>query len=279
MHSPVHGATITHGIRSRQTPLRSTRPRLAGAHFDRTPDCRYTHRNYRPTGRFSGASAIQHPPDDIDTEPGRKAATRRRLLAAATDVVSRQGYHHASVDDIVRASGTSKGAFYFHFPSKESMFLALVDELTSRLVGRVDAAIADERGFERRVASALGAVFDTVAAHRGIAKILLVDVVAVGGPLGRRLLDIRGTLVGLLERYLRLAVESGAIPPQDTGVAALAWFGAIDEVLATWLRTPDPATLDRSRVALHLLLMRSVGRTARPAASDPNSPGEVERSV
>jgi len=33
------------------------------------------------------------------------------------------------VDDIVRASGLSKGGFYFYFPSKEAVFEALYDEL------------------------------------------------------------------------------------------------------------------------------------------------------
>ncbi|HXH82124.1 MAG TPA: helix-turn-helix domain-containing protein, partial [Candidatus Tectomicrobia bacterium] len=46
-------------------------------------------------------------------------ATRERILEAALDVFARKGYHRASVADIVRASRTSKGAVYHHFPTKE----------------------------------------------------------------------------------------------------------------------------------------------------------------
>src|SRR5207253_5988757 len=45
--------------------------------------------------------------------------------AAALEVFAGKGYHRAIVDDIVRASGTSKGAVYHHFPNKEAVFVAL----------------------------------------------------------------------------------------------------------------------------------------------------------
>ena len=46
-----------------------------------------------------------------------KEATRQRILDAASEVFSEKGYHDAAVDDIVKASNSSKGSFYFHFPS------------------------------------------------------------------------------------------------------------------------------------------------------------------
>ena len=52
-----------------------------------------------------------------------KIATRDRILDAALEVFAGKGYHRAIVDDIVRASGTSKGAVYHHFPNKEAVFL------------------------------------------------------------------------------------------------------------------------------------------------------------
>ena len=51
-----------------------------------------------------------------------KIATRERILHAALEVFARKGYHRAMVDDIVRASDTSKGAVYNHFPNKEALF-------------------------------------------------------------------------------------------------------------------------------------------------------------
>src|SRR6516164_4761167 len=73
-----------------------------------------------------------------------KDATRQRLLDAAEQVFAERGYHGAVVDDIIRASDSSKGGFYFHFPNKQAIFLALIDALVPKLAAAVDRAIARE---------------------------------------------------------------------------------------------------------------------------------------
>src|SRR2546429_9763023 len=70
-----------------------------------------------------------------------KDATRQRLLDAAEQVFAEKGYHGAVVDDIIRASDSSKGGFYFHFPNKQGIFLALVDALVPKLAIAVERAI------------------------------------------------------------------------------------------------------------------------------------------
>jgi AcrR family transcriptional regulator len=62
------------------------------------------------------------------TRQESRQRTRERLLAAAVEVFSRQGYHAASVDEIAEAAGFSKGAVYSNFASKEDLFLALLDQ-------------------------------------------------------------------------------------------------------------------------------------------------------
>ena len=60
------------------------------------------------------------------TQAARRQATRARLLEAAFQVFAAQGYTGATVDAIVQAAGYSKGAFYFHFSSKEEVFLEVL---------------------------------------------------------------------------------------------------------------------------------------------------------
>lgn len=55
-----------------------------------------------------------------------KAATRDRLLAAARRIFLKTGYQGATLDAIAAEAGFTKGAVYWHFPNKQSLFFALV---------------------------------------------------------------------------------------------------------------------------------------------------------
>ena len=59
----------------------------------------------------------------------RRPAEERRaqILEAALQCFASKGFHTATMDDLVRASGLSKGSLYWHFESKEQVFLALFD--------------------------------------------------------------------------------------------------------------------------------------------------------
>lgn len=57
----------------------------------------------------------------------RSEETRQRIMEAAANRFGSTGYAAASVDDICAEAGVSKGAFYHHFPSKQSLFLALMN--------------------------------------------------------------------------------------------------------------------------------------------------------
>lgn len=61
----------------------------------------------------------------IDRFEQRKA-TRAKLIDAALSLFSTSGYEHATIDDISREAGYSKGAYYFHFSTKDDILLELL---------------------------------------------------------------------------------------------------------------------------------------------------------
>src|SRR5215475_2172424 len=109
-----------------------------------------TEQSGRATGRAAGHGATRD-----------KDATRQRLLDAAEAVFAEKGYHGTGVEDIVRASDSSKGGFYFHFPNKQAIFLALIDALVPRLAAAVDRAIAAEPDPVAQLDAALRTVLET----------------------------------------------------------------------------------------------------------------------
>src|SRR3954466_13755289 len=62
----------------------------------------------------------------------RLERTRALLLDAAEEVFAEKGFTPASLDDIARAAGYTKGAIYKHFATKEDLFLAVSDRYWRR---------------------------------------------------------------------------------------------------------------------------------------------------
>ncbi|MGE5462683.1 MAG: TetR/AcrR family transcriptional regulator [Syntrophothermus sp.] len=70
----------------------------------------------------------------------RSEETRSRILEAAIKLFSSRGYNKASVDEICREAGISKGAFYHHFKSKQALFLALLDGWLQSIDSAIEAS-------------------------------------------------------------------------------------------------------------------------------------------
>lgn len=187
--------------------------------------------------------------------------TPERLLQAAMDVFARRGYHGTTVDDIVAASDSSKGAFYHYFASKQDIFLKLLDRLAGMVEAGVEASIEREHGALAKVEAALRVVLEVADAQRDLARILLIEAAALGPEFEQSRLGIHRRFAGLIQRHLDRAVEDGSIPPQDTGLAAMSWIGAINEVVTQRLATGSD--LSAALPALRTVLLRSIG--VRPA--------------
>ena len=69
------------------------------------------------------------------TRQESKAQTRSKLLEAAGKVFACRGLQRATVDEVAREAGYTKGAFYANFKSKEDLFLTMLDE---RFAERLD---------------------------------------------------------------------------------------------------------------------------------------------
>ena len=66
------------------------------------------------------------------TPDRRRAMTRRHLLDAAAIVFARDGFHGATLDEVAKTAGFTKGAVYSNFKSKDDLFLALIDDRAER---------------------------------------------------------------------------------------------------------------------------------------------------
>jgi AcrR family transcriptional regulator len=78
------------------------------------------------------------------TRKAKQARTRSRLMTSASKLFCRHGLEQASVDEIARDAGYTKGAFYSNFKSKEELFLAMLDEKFAAEIERIESALTTD---------------------------------------------------------------------------------------------------------------------------------------
>lgn len=185
-------------------------------------------------------------------------STKQRILDAALNIFSSKGYYGTPVDEIVEEAHTSKGSMYFHFPNKEQLFLALVDQFANVLERNVTEAIADSSKGMGRVKIAIENVLDTFGKYRRPAKILLVQAVGLGSVFDKKRMEVTDRFAELIQTYLDEAIEVGEIEAVDTEVISHAWMGAIYNVVIKWVYTGEPSP-QRIMDELVPMLLKSVG--------------------
>src|SRR6266699_827132 len=172
------------------------------------------------------------------------ASEVRRLLDAALEVMRQGGTaSRPRVADIVAAAGLSNDAFYRHFPSKDALVAALLEDGAERLAGYVahqmDSEPAPDAKVRRWDEGVLSQTREEIAATT-------LAVLWNGGRIGESFASGRhsasAALAALLhEPYARLG---SADPEMDASLAAHATLGKISDYL--WQRAaPSPAEIDQ----------------------------------
>ncbi|HYE86342.1 MAG TPA: TetR/AcrR family transcriptional regulator [Vicinamibacterales bacterium] len=183
--------------------------------------------------------------------PGRPAgetaqgtATRARLYAIAMDQIGTRGYEATTLRDIAAKAGVSVGLLYRYFPSKQSIVMALYDQLSADYAAR--AAAIPEGRWRDRFLFALQESLDVLRPHR--AALTALTPVLVGDP--------------------TQGIFSNATAPSRLRVQAVFEFAVADAMDAP--KQPLAGALGRLLYLVHLavllwwLLDRSVGqRTTR----------------
>lgn len=217
----------------------------------------------RPTSRSSSESETSKSPIS-DTTAGRE-----RILDAALDVIARKGYSSAGVQEIVDLSETSKGSFYFHFPSKEKMAMALVERMSDKLVAKVRDSVRNQPTPLHRVSASIETLISIFARKRNVAQVLLLNIMGNGKATDKKFLPIRERFSRMIQEELDAAVQTGQIQPIDTVLVSRMWVGGLQEVIMHWLLTGQPGSLTAVIPPLRRILLQSVGADPAVVESRP----------
>jgi len=133
----------------------------------------------------------------------RSERCRRVVLDAALQLFSHHGYGATSVRQIAEEAGVSVGAVYHHFPDKEAMFRALIEEYKQITTEpRFPFFRAIRTGLFPNNLEQLGyAARDSVRQYRDYQALFLVDVIEFRGD------HVREFYAGMAERFSAFVEE------------------------------------------------------------------------
>jgi AcrR family transcriptional regulator len=68
----------------------------------------------------------------------RSKTSRENIIKSASECFAKIGYDQTDVEEICKRANLTKGAFYYHFSSKQDLFLEILDQWINRVAARID---------------------------------------------------------------------------------------------------------------------------------------------
>jgi AcrR family transcriptional regulator len=160
----------------------------------------------------------------------RRERTRQDLLGAAERVLAKKGLHQTKISDIAAAADVGVGTFYLHFPTKEALFDAVVEDTMRRFKATIDTArlSTDDPIGQMRAANAAFCRF--ACDNREVFRIVFGHAAAYNEVIRRA----QALFAADVEESYREGVAKGAFAPMPPALVAQAVIGMATQVLSWW---------------------------------------------
>ena len=142
----------------------------------------------------------------------RRAEARRAVVARALELAEERPFRDITVDEIARAAGLSRSAFYTHFHDKHELLLAAVQEVADELYEMSERWWSGEGPPAERVRRALEGVVSVYAAHASLLR-LATEVSTYDDEVREFWLGIVGRFIENAREHIGSEQAEGLIPP------------------------------------------------------------------
>jgi len=175
----------------------------------------------------------------VNRNVARGRETREHFVRVATRLFTTHGYEGTSIEAVLQETGASRGSLYHHFPGKEALFFAVLEDLEVRVIAEMTAGVAELTDPVEALRTACLA-WIRLAGDPEVQQIVLIDAPAVLGWQRFRELDEQSVL-GLFRAALEAAAEAGRIEARHVDVFSHLVLASVNEAAMLVARSPDPA--------------------------------------
>ncbi len=164
------------------------------------------------------------------------ADKRRIILDAAVRVFARQGFHTARVSDIADEAGVAYGLVYHYFGSKDEVLDTLFLDRWNLLLGAIREVDERDGPPREKLLAITSFIVDSYRHDPDVMKVIIVEVTRAANTFGRKhLAKIREAydlISDIVEAGQRAGTFRDDVRPR---FAAMAFYGAIEQVLTGWI--------------------------------------------
>lgn len=171
------------------------------------------------------------------------ADTRTRIMEAGVRIFAELGYNHASLDKVAADAGVTKGAVYWHFASKQDLFLAILEQQLNeqlRMLPRQIESMLKASDPEAALAEWLSAQFCFLEEEDGKSMLFLEFVTSSREPEVRaKLQAIHGKILDGVGLYMKEMQQRGLIQSDlDPQAVSLMADALLKGLVVEWLIDP-----------------------------------------
>jgi AcrR family transcriptional regulator len=172
---------------------------------------------------------------------------RRQILDAAVRVFARKGFHASRVGDIAEEAGVAHGLLYHYFSSKDEVLETVFRDNWAVLLERVQAVEAADESAGEQLRHVAAILLRTWLHEPDVVRVLVLEVQERIGELVQPIASIR--------RIIERGQHSGEFRRDiDPALAAIVFYGGIDELLTGWVLGQLPSGPDEVTVAEHTVV-------------------------
>jgi TetR/AcrR family fatty acid metabolism transcriptional regulator len=169
--------------------------------------------------------------------PRAKSPDKRRLiLDAAVKVFARQGFHACRVSDIADEAGVAYGLVYHYFASKDEVLDTLFLERWNVMLEMIREVDTHEIPVREKLWAIASFIVESYRHDPDLMKVIIVEVTRAANSFGQTHLGQIREAYNLIAQIVTQAQEEGAFKPDiDAAFAAMAFYGAIEQLLTGWI--------------------------------------------
>jgi AcrR family transcriptional regulator len=161
---------------------------------------------------------------------------RRLILDAAVRVFARQGFHTCRVSDIADEAGVAYGLVYHYFQSKDEVLDTLFLERWELLLGAIEEIDVRPIAAREKLTAIASFIVDSYRHDPELMKVIIVEVTRAANTFGQtHLPEIRKAYAGIGEIVAAAQAEGSFRASITPEFAAMAFYGAIEQVLTGWI--------------------------------------------